>query len=342
MDFIRANALGVALLTGLTVNGAVLAAEGCYATGRYPSVYGLSVQQGHLHATLPVPPDQPREADMQINHDLVQGGDGAWQVKSILCTDSDCFQPARISATCPYEVPRPNLTFDEIKRISPEMAEDMDPSEIEQQVGACVQQGTTIWFGITFYCGEGYCGLGGIGRYDTQTHKMEVRRPKALLNASVSPLAFDGKYLWAGTYDSGECIGEDPVSGLVRYDWAADQLVSFAAGTDSGGDPGPCGFRFNDLYVDKQGLWISSDMGLALLSDPQDAPATMHWTNYIPDPQDAKQALRETDCTTLYAGLLKTLPKQRWGASEYESYYQQFSKVLKRFNPALAQKLIVE
>lgn len=342
MTSIRTNALRIALVAGLTVNGAVLAAEGCYTTDRYPSVYGFSVWQGHLHAALPAPPGQSRQLDVQINHDLVRGDDGTWQVKSELCTDTDCSQPERISTACHYTVPTPDLSIEDIRRVSPRMAKYLQSSDIEQKVGACVQEGNTIWFGITFYCGEGYCGLGGIGRYDTQTHKLEVRRPKALLNASVSPLAFDGRYLWAGTYDSGECIGEDPVSGLVRYDWDTDQLVSFAGGTDSGGDPGPCGFRFNDLYIDKQGLWVSSDMGLATLENPQDEPAKMRWINYIPALQDAKSPLKETDCTALYTGLLKSLPRGGWGASEYEGYYEQFSAVLKRFNPALAQELAVQ
>ena len=340
MDTFRYAALGLTLAAGLTGSGTAFAAFSCYETDLYPSLYGLSFRQGHLEVALPRDPAAPQQPDMQINRHLVQGEDGTWKMQPRLCTDSRCSRPENIGGSCAIDIPLPALSLAEVKSLAPERGGDMEQEDIEQKVGACVEQDGVVWFGIVYYCGEGTCGVGGIGRYDTRTRKVEVRRPKALVMASVSPIVFDGKYLWAGTFESSECIGEDPVSGLVRYDWAGDEAVSFGGGTDDRHDPnGPCGFRFNDIYVDKQGLWASSDMGLAHLTNPQADPAAMQWVNYMPKPGDSRAPLDDVACTGLYAQLLKILPHKD-GGDEYAGHYEQFAAVLRRFNPGLASQLV--
>ena len=341
MSPLRRAGLWAAVALGLCSSEAALAAFSCYQVSHYPAMFALSLSRGHLTVMLPQQPGDRGQPDMQINQVLIQGGDGSWKTSAQLCTDSVCRYPDQIRASCALAVPAPQLSLDEMRRLAPEMADGMDPgSSPEQKVGACVEHDGVVWFGVVFYCGEGECGIGGIGRYDMHTHELRVHRPKLLLGSSVSPIAFDGKYLWAGTFGSGECIGDDPEVGLVRYDWDSDTAVSFGGGTGSGGGPeGPCGFRFHDIYVDKQGLWASSDMGLALLGDPQAAPAAMHWDNYIPAPGDAHAALQKTSCRDLYAHLIATLPRSG-GGDEYSSDYDQFTKVLGRFNPGLASTLL--
>ena len=337
MSPLRQAGLWIAVAIGLGSSEAALAAFSCYGVDRYPAVFELSLSRGHLTATLPRKPGDQGEPDMQIDQVLIQGDDGSWKTSAQICTEAGCRTPDRIRASCALDVPTPQLSLDEMRKLAPDMAEGTDTPA--QNVGACVEHEGIVWFGVVFYCGEGECGLGGIGRYDTRTHQLEVRRPKRLLASSVSPIAFDGKYVWAGTFSSGECIGDDPAVGLVRYDWDADNAVSFGGGTDSGGDPdGPCGFRFNDIYIDKQGLWASSDMGLTLLSDPQAAPGAMHWENYVPAPGDAHGPLLKTTCRDLYAHLITTLPKTG-GGDEYDSVYDQFTRVLARFNAGLEETL---
>lgn len=346
MHLPRPTLLGLLLSAGLLSSSTAFAAFGCYDLDHYPSVGALARVQGKLQARLGSEPGASGQNDMQINRDAVLGPDGNWKSKKSLCTTDGCRSREEISARCDQDVPEIHLSLDEIKHLSPEAAGSIDTSGgedggtgIEQKAVSCVKQGDIVWFGIGFYCGEGVCGLGGIGRYDTKTGKLEVRRPKPLLNASVAPLASDGRYLWVGTYSSSECVGEDPVSGLVRYDWEHDTAVSFGGGTDSGHDPdGPCGFQFHDIYIDKQGLWTSSDMGLSFLADPQAAPDAMHWTHYAPD---AGGNLAKTTCADLYTGLLKTLPSRdhAGGASEFDGQREQFRATLKRFNPTLAAKL---
>lgn len=340
----RRTGLWIAVAAGLGCSEAAMAAFSCYQVDKYPAIFELTLSRGHLTATLMQKPEDQGQSDMQINQVLIEGDDGSWKASAQLCTDAGCRYPDRIRATCAVAVPTPELTPEQMREVDaatdPAIAEGGDGDSPSQSVGACAERDGIVWFGITFYCGEGDCGLGGIGRYDTRTHQMLVRRPKLLLGSSVSPLAFDGKYIWAGTYGSGECIGDDPKVGLVRYDWDTDTAVGFGGGTDSGGDPdGPCGFRFNDIYIDKQGLWASSDMGLALLKEPQAAPAAMHWGNYVPAPKDAHGPLLKIACRDLYSHLLVTLPKTG-GGDEYSSYYDQFIKVLGIFNPRLMSSLL--
>ena len=310
MKKLRLAAVTLVLVTGLGTASAASAAFSCYSQDKYPAAFGLSEVDGQLQVQLGPDRSQVLQSDRSSSHVASRASDGTWQTRSQPCSADACRMQIPAISSCKLDVPEPVLSLEQMQKLAPEMAsyvgggEDGGDGSVSQTVGACVQQGDIIWFGVTFYCGEGSCGIGGIGRYDSKTHQLEVRRPKLLLSGSVSPIAFDGKYLWVGTYMSTECTGVDVGVGLVRYDWDHDKAVSFGGGTDSSQDPdGPCGFEFNDLYITKEGLWASSDMGLSLLTNPQDSPAQMHWTHFVPTATGTALTMLKRSCADLYSGL---------------------------------------
>lgn len=332
----------ITLFSGLGVAGTALAATGCYNLDMYPAVYGLTDSDGKIAGTLRRF-DKPGWMMPYSNLQVIRQRDGTWTLEIPDGVAEQYSVYPEISEQCHAAVPTPVLTLKEMQVLSPKWAQGIDPQDptgVEQKVGDCVEQNGIIWFGITYYCGEGQCGLGGIGRYDTKSGKIEIRRPTMLLNVETSPLAIDGNDIWVGTFMSYECIGDTPVVGLVRYNWATGESVSFGGGTDSRHDPnGPCGFRFNDLYFDKNGLWASSDMGLAYLENPNAAPEAMQWTNWVPQPEDLKVPMREITCPGLYATLMRTLPRKDWnGAADYRGHLDQFKHYLQEFNPKLLGK----
>jgi hypothetical protein len=362
MDFLKRTLIFLALLAGLGSTGTAFAAFGCYDPGLYPSVYGLSATPGGLQALLGQTPGESHEPGMRIQRYAVLSSDGTWGLRLQLCTIGPCDNGPFSGQGCARGISVPDLPGAELKKIAPEMLNQMDdesgedsdsgnnaangtPPDLKPQAGSCVESTGAIWFGLSFYCGEGTCGVGGIGRYDEQTGKVEMRYPSPFVDFSIEPIAYDGHYLWFGTIVHSECTGDDPGVGLVRYDWKTGVSVSFGGGTDSRRDPdGPCGFEFNDIYVDKRGLWVSSDMGLAFLANPQDeVTARFHWVNYVPDSKNPKQAMVKASCKTLYGQLLKTLPHNDMnGADEYKSHYDQLFQTLKGFNPDLLAKLALQ
>jgi hypothetical protein len=124
----------------------------------------------------------------------------------------------------------------------------------KQEVGTCLDHGGYVWFGLAFYDGEGYTGVGGLGRFDPSTGRVELRRPPLLRDWSAGALAHDGKNLWLATWRYGEG-GDEPAVGFVRYDWDRDRLV-----------PEPdamCGFLVTGVAVVDGVLWVASDGGLS-------------------------------------------------------------------------------
>jgi hypothetical protein len=203
------------------------------------------------------------------------------------------------------------------------------PEGMEQRVSACVEEGRYVYFGIGFYLGEGQGGLGGVGRYDKQTRKMEIRRPKRLRATGVTHIASDSKYLWVGTGNQGECIGMMPTEGLLRYDWTSDRLDP----ADPSGQ-GMCGFMVRGLLVKDRTLVVATDVGLALGTGAGlDAP--LQWRHLIPD-LSAPGLMRETTCDALYEKLLRTVSRKDDGMGW--SSFGQLKETLEKWNPKLLER----
>ena len=150
--------------------------------------------------------------------------------------------------------------------------------EEDEDVGPCVEQNGVLWFGLTFYEGEGSDGVGGIGRYDLATKKMEVRRPLWLRDKSIDALAYDGRLLWFSASQHFEHGG--PSYGLVRYDWERDELQPMR------GDDVPC-MGAGDVMWDGASLWVSNSLVVSQLDS-----ATHQWTHYT----FGEGRLMKTDC----------------------------------------------
>jgi len=198
-----------------------------------------------------------------------------------------------------------------------------DPWFSEEPSSCDVRENFT-WFGINFYAAEGFYGYGGLGRYDTKTKLVEVRRIRELYNTQIDKVVWDGKYLWAATANRHECSGQPPALGLVRYEWNNDVFETY-----EGSITGPCGFIIHDLLWAKNSLWVATDVGMSRWNS-----ATDSWTHYMPERDSGSdEIVRTGNCNDFYTEILDKLPKDEswWGASR--SYYEVFYKYLERFRP---------
>ena len=245
-------------------------------------------------------------------------------------------RPCEVNATrptaCESSLPPAERLIADALRSEPALAENpADPSAprapgnngVDQKYGACTVRDGNTWFGISYYRGEGSTGIGGIGRYDPKTRKLELRRPKVLRESSIFHLLHDGDYLWLGTAGEYECEGTPPTLGLVRYDWKTGNALAFLDGSD-----GPCGLLVNGLAQVGDDVWVATDLGLSRWNRK-----TSKWRNYVLDAAASPPA-RETSCPDLYRRLLQTLPRSGWNeVMPAESPYHQLTKTLARLRP---------
>lgn len=81
-------------------------------------------------------------------------------------------------------------------RAHPEHHEAWGDPEISVEIGPVTASDTRVWFGLRFYSGEGYDGLGGIGWFDPASRDAEILYLPELADWSVSTIAWDdGKVL---------------------------------------------------------------------------------------------------------------------------------------------------
>jgi len=100
-----------------------------------------------------------------------------------------------------------------------------DQAEMNEQVGPHQVEGGRLWFGKTFYNGEGATGLGGFGYFDTATATYHLMAPPEIYAWSVSAILVEPDCVWLALYHRGEY--GDTAGGLLRWDRNAATLQSF-------------------------------------------------------------------------------------------------------------------
>jgi hypothetical protein len=101
----------------------------------------------------------------------------------------------------------------------------LDQAEMNEQVGPHQVEGGRLWFGKTFYNGEGATGLGGFGYFDTATASYHLIVPPEIYPWAVSAILVEPDCVWLALYHRGEY--GDTAGGLLRWDRNAATVQSF-------------------------------------------------------------------------------------------------------------------
>lgn len=137
------------------------------------------------------------------------------------------------------------------RRARPEHAEWVPAPEIRVDVGPVTAHEGRVWFGLTFYDGEGLDGVGGIGWFDPASREAEMIYPDALADWSVSAIAgADGEIvLGLARYPEGATVG----GGIGRYEIAGGTLRTL----DLPGVVGALAVREDTTYaLSTRGLFV--------------------------------------------------------------------------------------
>jgi hypothetical protein len=79
-----------------------------------------------------------------------------------------------------------------------------DQPLISEEIGPHQLEGDRLWFGKTFYNGEGRTGVGGFGFFDGATRSYRLYSPPEIHRWSVSAMRVEPDFVWLGLYHFGE------------------------------------------------------------------------------------------------------------------------------------------
>ena len=139
-----------------------MAAFVCYSEDNYPAVHILGLNDYN----------QPRLAlvgkfaDRKNKHiPFLEKTDKGW----VETTEHECkpfYKCLSRSKGCHVKIPEIKLSVEELMNYR---SLEQKPEWVQQSISACVEDADDVYFGISFYEGEGGDGLGGIGKFNTKT-----------------------------------------------------------------------------------------------------------------------------------------------------------------------------
>jgi len=122
-----------------------------------------------------------------------------------------------------YPLPQP--TYDEFGNVRPRRVKDgysKSGAEMNVEIGPRQIADGTLWFGETFYDGEGMTGVGGFGYFDTAERKFRVYSPPEIADWSVTAMLVEPDSVWLALAQHGEWGSSG--GGLLRFDRGTEKV----------------------------------------------------------------------------------------------------------------------
>ncbi|HLG57879.1 MAG TPA: hypothetical protein VI485_21215 [Vicinamibacterales bacterium] len=132
------------------------------------------------------------------------------------------------------------------------------------RIGPWALDGDRLWFGKTFYAGEGGTGTGGFGYFDANTRQYQIFSPREITPSSASAIFVQPDAVWVALLTRQEY--GDHGQGLLRYDRRSQTTTRFDIAGSIGRRFIQCGDR----------IALTLDDGIIVIRDG-------HVTGYIVD-----------------------------------------------------------
>ncbi|MFN8008771.1 MAG: hypothetical protein U0V70_17450 [Terriglobia bacterium] len=126
-----------------------------------------------------------------------------------------------------YPMPKSEVKDWELARKDEATLRSIPPTkaELKEQIGPHQLKGDRLWFGKTFYNGEGDTGVGGFGYFDPLRRAYHLYSPPEIHAWSVGAILVESEFLWLALQHFGE-YGTSP-GGLLRWDRKTEQVRMF-------------------------------------------------------------------------------------------------------------------
>jgi len=99
-------------------------------------------------------------------------------------------------------------------------------TEFDERIGPYQVQDGKLWFGKTFYDGEGTTGVGGFGYFDPADRKYHLFPPPEIADWSVTAILVEPDTVWTALALRGEYGG--PSGGVLQFDRQSQNVRKFA------------------------------------------------------------------------------------------------------------------
>lgn len=90
-----------------------------------------------------------------------------------------------------------------------------DRAELDEEIGPFTVVNGAVWFGTTFYDGEGHTGVGALTSFATGADTYHTWHPQALVDWSTSAILVEGDAVWLGLVSRSE--GSESSGGLLEF-----------------------------------------------------------------------------------------------------------------------------
>jgi hypothetical protein len=134
-------------------------------------------------------------------------------------------------------------------RINPFSADHYERQEV---IGPYQIEEGRIWFGNSYYDGEGMKGVGTFGYFDTSTRTYTLFSPPEVARYEISAILVESDRVWIALDRFGEDISRSP-GGLVRWNRMTDEIQKY-----------PLEFVVESIRVDSASLRLKTHDGYAL------------------------------------------------------------------------------
>ena len=131
------------------------------------------------------------EAKLWLKRVHILTGTVGWPPKQVISIDRR--QPV------PPDIPLPPSTYDQFAAARPGRVKngyERASAQIYDSIGPWKRENNLIWFGKSFYDGEGETGIGGFGYMDTTTQRLRIYAPPEMVDYSVPAMFVTPENIW--------------------------------------------------------------------------------------------------------------------------------------------------
>ncbi|MDQ6676791.1 MAG: hypothetical protein M3Z09_05795 [Acidobacteriota bacterium] len=127
-----------------------------------------------------------------------------------------------------------------------------DQYERREVIGPYQIEDGKIWFGNSYYDGEGMRGVGAFGSFDTSTRRYTLFSPPAVAPYEISAILVEPDRIWIALDRFGEDISKSP-GGLVRWNRKTHETRKY-----------PLEFTIDGIRTDGDALRLNTRGGYAI------------------------------------------------------------------------------
>jgi hypothetical protein len=157
--------------------------------------------------------------------------------------------------------PLPQSTSEKYSRLRPEdlRINPITPDHYERQevIGPYQIEDGRIWFGNSYYDGEGMKGVGAFGYFDTATRTYTLFSPPEVARYEISAILVEPDRVWLALDQFGEDISRSP-GGLVRWNRMTHEIHKY-----------PLEFGVDSIRAEGNLLRLKTREGYALFRDDE-------------------------------------------------------------------------